>query len=545
MIENLFSQFTALLPSPLPEIAVAAVLLYSLLSHGERRLPTTQRQELTYWINGTSKGTWIQLYGNILDVFFGTRPFSIKCFVRSSIASVFSVLYVYFLMYSVVDIDPNRIPDNLRFWQVVVLAIITNFVPDYLSLVQTRLLFKRFAHCSSTLRYLLVLSMDIVASAAIISVWIYICSLFLADLSSSPIELVLVFSKFSVFFYSTFMVSFCAWLYWLTLLSSRLLCGTSIGRWLGGQWGPIEERPIILPGIILAVGLVATPFFHRDNITNLNLLEKLSCFLISEKICIHSVRMLPSTVALNYVDVLCNIVPMSQCNRYMSKLLPKLEKSCQENEDDTCWKIGVMYREGLGVGPDPTLAVNYFRKSCEMGDVYGCDRLGAAYYFGQDISKDVGLAETYFKRGCDGNLSESCHMLGIMYIAEREKRNQDEELFRVIEKACNLDDIHACVRLSALYYKGIGVTKNKALAVEFSSFACLRGVEQACDGLLNWCNHGNIDACLFVKTYGTHPEVRDPKDRNYIAYVLVGIIAVGVFIAVWIRVRRARNLYLR
>ncbi len=55
-------------------------------------------------------------------------------------------------------------------------------------------------------------------------------------------------------------------------------------------------------------------------------------------------------------------------------------------------KLGLMYREGLGVVQNYQHATNWFRKSATQGDAEGQYHLGESYNYGQGVTQDLVLA---------------------------------------------------------------------------------------------------------------------------------------------------------
>ena len=266
MLRESIEKFIEYLPSPTSELALAAILVYTFLFSVERHGAASQSEGLTRWVQGADNRTWAHHYSLFLDHVFGGRSISWRCFIRSSIVSIVSVGLIYIVMYSAVDLSPDRVRDPFVFWKYIALAIFFNLIPDYLSLLETRWLIRQLDRITSVLGNVAALIVDVLCSAIIGALWIVLVS-YLGGFSTSPIELVLVFSKLSVFFYSGFLASFFAIATWVTLSAMRLTSRTAIGKWLEMDRRPIEHRRLFFSGIVLVTGLLVGPLLVRDGET--------------------------------------------------------------------------------------------------------------------------------------------------------------------------------------------------------------------------------------------------------------------------------------
>ena len=124
------------------------------------------------------------------DWWFGSSLFSWRCFARSCVASSVSVA-IATLIY--IAIFPERISGPsafLLFIGVFVFGLILNLVPDYVSLVQSRLLLGKLSHSPSSSNALLIALLDfamtmliVVAALTIFDlVWSAIVTLFLTNI---------------------------------------------------------------------------------------------------------------------------------------------------------------------------------------------------------------------------------------------------------------------------------------------------------------------------------------------------------------------------
>src|SRR5690242_11503932 len=70
---------------------------------GSRHLSQRAKEEVTAWLKGEYKSTWIIQFCKLFDSVFGAKHLSIQCFIRSSIASIFSIILLYLIFGVILD----------------------------------------------------------------------------------------------------------------------------------------------------------------------------------------------------------------------------------------------------------------------------------------------------------------------------------------------------------------------------------------------------------------------------------------------------------
>jgi len=131
----------------------------------------------------------------MFDTVFGEEGFSWKRLIRSSIASLLSVLLLYILFTRVLDVLGTRTLGALDLLQVVLLGAMINIIPDYLSLMETRWLLGRFRKVTCFFGQLLLLIVDFIFTIVIIFLMISAYSWFFNDgRIPTAIELFALFS---------------------------------------------------------------------------------------------------------------------------------------------------------------------------------------------------------------------------------------------------------------------------------------------------------------------------------------------------------------
>lgn len=189
------------------------------------------KESLTTWLSIVQPGQWLEKlserFTNAFDSIFGEKHFSWKCFRRSSFASIIAVAITICIW---IAIRPNQLQESFdKFGTGFIvgfyfgISIITNSIPDYLSLLETRVAIN-YLKTNSKFNVSLILILDFLATILIASIPIILIEI-LADKNMflSAIKL----STFAegkvnlgIFFYSTFFTSI--WL-WLFLFSGFIL----------------------------------------------------------------------------------------------------------------------------------------------------------------------------------------------------------------------------------------------------------------------------------------------------------------------------------
>ncbi len=96
---------------------------------------------------------------------------------------------------------------------------------------------------------------------------------------------------------------------------------------------------------------------------------------------------------------------------------------------------GQFLLEGLGVAPDPNVAVTYFSKGSECGDVQSYFGLGMCYEHGRGVDKNIDNAIYWYDKAIERNYAPAMYSEGILLI----KSNRDTERVNVLmESAARL-----------------------------------------------------------------------------------------------------------
>ncbi len=136
-------------PGLLTAGGVLAGITWKFFEKVESILSDQTKLEIAGWLRGVDVEKkvepWPETFAKVFDRVFGTRHLSWRCFWRSSVASVLSVVLVCLFLFAHNPIYFKVIWGNFLAYPVVWLTcmVVANVIPDYLSLLETRWVLSR------------------------------------------------------------------------------------------------------------------------------------------------------------------------------------------------------------------------------------------------------------------------------------------------------------------------------------------------------------------------------------------------------------------
>jgi len=224
--------------------------LMALFSFAEEVTKSEVKFAVTKWLlNINVEGSfsnWPEQFTGMFDGVFGERHISFRCFWRSCIASIFSVVIILLVVNGVRSDSADRefYPSALLLINIIIL----NFIPDYISLLETRYVIRWLSKKYSTFRIFISLLFDFLITAIIWAIWFNSLTTFIWCLfSKNPLLTNISFTIrtffrtlpflfynpyspydihqtiITVLFYSTFFTSVWVWLYVFSGLVVKVL----------------------------------------------------------------------------------------------------------------------------------------------------------------------------------------------------------------------------------------------------------------------------------------------------------------------------------
>ncbi len=469
-----------------------AVTFYTSTVFIGKHLAPGPKENLSLWLMGAYESTWSHHFCNLFDTVFGQKHLSLKCFIRSSLASLIVVFVLYFLFSSVLGVLGTRAFGEMDLLQALLLGAAINILPDYLSLFETRWLLKRFEKVTSIPGQLAVLVADAVFTGTIILIGIYLFQLIRGDEPLSAVEILGLFSVFSIFFYSTFLTSIWAWLYCLSTWFMRLFSRTPLKTLLDVEKRPMVMIALIGSGLLFSGTFALSPVLQAENKRSITLLDEKLCDWFPGDICDHLGRMSKDDKrALNYLAHACEGGAVEHCMdaalKYYkgddSKAAQLWKKACDSGDVKGCTNLGYMYEKGKGVPQDNKQAVALYKKGCDGGNARGCSNLGVMYDEGKGVLQDYKQAIALYKQGCKGGSALGCSNLGIMYENGIGVLQDNKRAVALYKQGCKGGSALGCSNLGFMYRNAKGVPQDNKQAVALYKQGCDGGNAVGCTNL--------------------------------------------------------------
>ena len=241
-------------------IAGVSGVIYMAFDRLEKLAGDQLRKKVLLFIKGQIEDKPIQQFSSLLDHLFGHKHFSWRCFLVSSLVSTIAVSAVYAVLQL---LDLGAKPHGVAIVNIIAGALVFNFIPDYISLWESRVIM-RWLPRFKALGKALLLILDFIITFAIF------VSFYIGLLVSTNIE-VLKETEYSVFIKSllegnqaprmmlaTFISTFSTSL-WIYLYLFGVGAAIMTRKWTPGikllQMLKWEDQPIRAIGSIAALYL--------------------------------------------------------------------------------------------------------------------------------------------------------------------------------------------------------------------------------------------------------------------------------------------------
>lgn len=453
-------------------------------------LSPSAKERFTYWLAGAYESSWSTEFCKLFDAVFGEKHFSLKCFLRSSLASIASVIVIFLLFDSVLGVLGTRTVEAIDFWDVVIVGAVLNIVPDYLSLIETRYIIGKIHSIKKITSQLIILFLDILFTGIIISIIIVLYTSFLLSESVSIAELMGIFSRYSLFFYSTFFTSVLVWIYLTSTWFMRIFSRTPIFDILNTEKEPIHVSAFVGSVVILSACMLLKPVIEptKDGVPWID--EQLCEF--NPELCKHVLRMSDDekqalrhliTACLGSNDERCVEAGDSFSSGNTQRVFELWKSACADDIAIGCSSVGYFYLKGLVPSPNEEAVMGFFERGCSGGYLPSCINLAGMLVSHSNDQEDIRYAFNLYKFACDNGSAHGCSKLGTMF---EHGRGATQDYFRagdLYQLSCNLEFLPGCVNLGLIYESGLGRAQNFEKAVSLYTNACRRGAPSGCGRL--------------------------------------------------------------
>ena len=131
----------------------------------------------------------------------------------------------------------------------------------------------------------------------------------------------------------------------------------------------------------------------------------------------------------------------------------KIENDDMAN-DDLFYKLGQMFKLGLGTDSDVTKAIEYFRRSAEMNNKNGFFEYGKALLTGEHIPQDTDSAVKLLEKAVKLKNINSKRFLALEYISGEHLEQDIEKGIALLTECADSGDVIASYRLGKIYLQG-------------------------------------------------------------------------------------------
>lgn len=129
-------------------------------------------------------------------------------------------------------------------------------------------------------------------------------------------------------------------------------------------------------------------------------------------------------------------------------------------DDDLFYKLGQMFKLGLGTDSDVTKAIEYFRRSAEMNNKNGLFEYGKALLIGEHIPQNTDSAVKLLEKAVNLKNSNAKRFLALEYISGEHLEQDIEKGIALLTECADSGDVIACYRLGKIYLQGEIMSQN-------------------------------------------------------------------------------------
>ena len=137
----------------------------------------------------------------------------------------------------------------------------------------------------------------------------------------------------------------------------------------------------------------------------------------------------------------------------------KIESDDMAN-DNLFYKLGQMFKLGLGTDSDVTKAIEYFRRSAEMNNKNGLFEYGKALLIGEHIPQNTDSAVKLLEKAVKLKNSNAKRFLALEYISGEHLEQDIEKGIALLTECADSGDVIACYRLGKIYLQGEIMSQN-------------------------------------------------------------------------------------
>lgn len=129
-------------------------------------------------------------------------------------------------------------------------------------------------------------------------------------------------------------------------------------------------------------------------------------------------------------------------------------ESKDQADDNLYYKLGAMYKKGLGTDIDMDKAIDYFKRSAEMNNKNGLYEYGKVLLVGEHIVQDKQKAVELLEKAIKLENINAKRFLALEYLSGEHLEQDIEKGFAMLTECADSGDTFACYKLGKIYFKG-------------------------------------------------------------------------------------------
>jgi len=129
-------------------------------------------------------------------------------------------------------------------------------------------------------------------------------------------------------------------------------------------------------------------------------------------------------------------------------------ESKDQADDNLYYKLGAMYKKGLGTDIDMDKAIDYFKRSSEMNNKNGLYEYGKALLLGEYIAQDKQKTVELLERAIKLENINAKRFLALEYLSGEHLEQDIEKGLAMLTECADSGDPISCYKLGKIYFKG-------------------------------------------------------------------------------------------
>ena len=144
-----------------------------------------------------------------------------------------------------------------------------------------------------------------------------------------------------------------------------------------------------------------------------------------------------------------------------------LKRVADEGTPEERYRIGVMFRDGVGTELSPERAVIWLRQAAEKGHAMARFALGAAYEKGEGVEADMARAAAWYEKAAADGLARAQAALGFLHERGLGVPRDPDKAAGLYRAAARKGDVVGLYHLGMLYKSGAaGMTRDPVVAAQ-------------------------------------------------------------------------------